>query len=619
MCGIIGYIGTKEKKQILLNGLKELEYRGYDSAGFAVLENVTNVSNKHNPKNINIHAFKAVGKLANLESKTKDFISQGFGLGIAHTRWATHGKPTEINAHPHTGEFSYVVHNGIIENYKEIKAKLESLGHNFLSQTDTEVIVHLFEENLKSAKNPNEAFSKTASALKGAYSILLISKIAPQEIFYAKNAAPLIIAKDNKNGEIYFASSDAPLIGLVDEVVYLEDGSYGSSLDFDSLKPKKPLNFSKSYAQKEGFRYFMEKEIYEQEKVLLETMMGRVGGEVNGFVCLDELESILGNSKGKSKSSIRFSQITICACGTSYHAALVGKYLLERKAKIRTNVVLASEFRYAKPILSQDELFIVISQSGETADTLEALKLAKSSGLDTLAICNVDNSSIVRESKASILTRAGIEKGVASTKAFATQVMVLWILSVYLGKIKGVIDSKELKQESTSMLKAVQATKVTPALHERIKRLSKRYLHGHGFFFIGRDVFYPLALEGALKLKEISYLHAEGYASGEMKHGPIALVDCNLFTIALMPKHLLYDKICSNVEELSARDATICAICQDDFALADDCIKIPPLQSYMEEFFSMMVALQLLSIEVAIRLGNDVDMPRNLAKSVTVE
>ncbi|MGX3044260.1 glutamine--fructose-6-phosphate transaminase (isomerizing) [Helicobacter sp. T3_23-1056] len=634
MCGIIGYVGKKEKKEILLNGLKELEYRGYDSAGFAVLEN-TDKNKAH------IHAFKAVGKLINLESKTKDFSSNGFGLGIAHTRWATHGKPTEINAHPHTGEFSYVVHNGIIENYKEIKTELESSGHSFLSQTDTEVIVHLFEENLKIAKTPREAFEKTASRLKGAYAILLISKVAPNEIFYAKNAAPLIIGKsyaknsdkkDNTNAEIYFASSDAPLIGLVDEVVYIQDGSYGSSLDFDTLTPKKPLSISKSYAQKDGFRYFMEKEIYEQEKVLLETMMGRVGGEVDGIICLDELEALgiksidfsktSDKSKTKSKNcdnAIKYSQITICACGTSYHAALVGKYLLEREAKIRTNVVLASEFRYAKPILSNDELFVAISQSGETADTLEALKLAKSSGLDTLSICNVDNSSIVRESKATILTRAGIEKGVASTKAFATQVMVLWIFSAYLGKIKGEIDSSGLKKQASIMLKAVQATKVTPSLHEKIKRLSKRYLHGHGFFFIGRDVFYPLALEGALKLKEISYLHAEGYASGEMKHGPIALVDSNLFTIALMPKHLLYDKICSNVEELSARDATICAICQDDFALADDCIRIAPASSYMEEFFSMMIVLQLLSIEVAIRLGNDVDMPRNLAKSVTVE
>lgn len=591
MCGIVGYIGKNEKKEIILNGLKELEYRGYDSAGMAIL------------KGENLNYFKAAGKLSNLQDKARDFTSSGFGLAIGHTRWATHGKPTEINAHPHNTESSSVVHNGIIENYKEIKEDLESKGHVFLSQTDTEIIVHLFEENLKNLDSPKEAFNQTIKLLKGAFAILLITKVAPDIIFFAKKNAPLIIGK-GKDG-IYFSSSDAPLIGLVDSVVYLEDNACGDSSEFDKLEPKVPLSINRSYAQKEGFRFFMEKEIYEQERVLLETLMGRVG---QGRVHLEEIEN-LGE----------FSEISICACGTSHNAALVGKYLLERKAKIRTNVAIASEFRYAEPILKKDELFIVISQSGETADTLEALKLAKSQGLKTLAICNVDNSSIVREADFSILTRAGIEKGVASTKAFATQIMALWILAVNLGKKYGVLSESEVKKEEEQMINAINATKVDPNMHERIKRLSKRYLHGHGFFFIGRDVFYPLALEGALKLKEISYLHAEGYPSGEMKHGPIALVDSNLFTLALMPKHLLYDKIKSNVEELSARDATICAISQDPFSLADDEITISKLNGYMEEFFAMMVALQLLALEIAVRLGNDVDMPRNLAKSVTVE
>lgn len=592
MCGIVGYIGKAEKKQLILNGLKELEYRGYDSAGMAILADDT------------LHSFKAVGKLKNLEHKMEHFSSSGFSVAIGHTRWATHGKPTEINAHPHSGEFSCVVHNGIIENYKEIKDSLLQKGHHFLSQTDTEIIVHLFEEHAKTLP-PKQAFEQTIKQLKGAFAILLITKLEPNVIFYAKHTAPLIIGK-GKDG-IYFGSSDAPLIGLVDEVVYLEDDVIGDSSEFEGLSPKVSLPQNKTFAQKEGFRYFMEKEIYEQERVLLETMMGRVG---EGDVKFDEIDKDLFN---------QFDEITICACGTSYNAGLVGKYLLERKAKIRTNVTIASEFRYAKPILRKNELFIAISQSGETADTLEAIKLAKAQGLKILAICNVDNSSIVRESNYTILTRAGIEKGVASTKAFATQVMVLWMLSVFFGKHKGVIDEKGLLSEERAMVGAISATKVESSLHERIKRLSKRYLHGHGFFFIGRDVFYPLALEGALKLKEISYLHAEGYASGEMKHGPIALVDSNLFTVALMPKHLLFDKISSNVEELSARDATICAICQENFALADDVILIPKAQSYMEEFFSMMVALQLLALEIAIRLGNDVDMPRNLAKSVTVE
>ena len=598
MCGIVGYIGNNEKKQILLNGLKELEYRGYDSAGIAVLSQDE------------LYTFRAVGKIEALESKCKDFSSSNFGVAIGHTRWATHGKPTEANAHPHIAAFSNVVHNGIIENYQEIKQDLESKGHCFLSQTDTEVIVHLFEEQLKDTADCLKAFEASIAKLKGAFAILLITKKAPDCIFYAKNGSPLIIGKSaTHTEEIYFVSSDAPLIGLVDKVVYLEDGDMGVMKmgAFSSLKGAKKLEGTKSYAQKEGYRYFMEKEIYEQHKVLLETMMGRVS---EGDIILDEIEPHFFDD---------ITSISICACGTSYHAGLGAKYLFERLAKIKTNVLIASEFRYAQPVMNKNELFIVISQSGETADTLEALKLAKKNGLKSLAICNVDNSSIVRESHISLLTRAGIEKGVASTKAFATQIMLLWILSVYIGKLRGHIAPDSLKSHITQMINAAKITEVDSHIHEHIKRLSKRYLHGHGFFFIGRDIFYPLALEGALKLKEISYLHAEGYPSGEMKHGPIALADAELFTLALMPRHLLFDKIKSNVEELSARGATICAVSSEAIKGVDDMILIPHTQSYMEEFFVMMVALQLFALEIAVRLGNDVDMPRNLAKSVTVE
>ena len=598
MCGIIGYIGDNEKKQIILNGLKELEYRGYDSAGLAVL-----AQNE-------IHNFKAVGKIVNLENKCKDFSSVGFGIGIGHTRWATHGKPSESNAHPHFAEFSSVVHNGIIENYMQIKQELETSGHKFVSQTDTEVIVHLFEENLKAHKTPMQAFEKTISRLSGAYAILLITKAAPNFVFYAKKGSPLIIGKgEGTNEGIYFSSSDAPLVGLVQKVCYLEDGAVGSidSDGFENLQGIVALNATKSYAQKDGYRFFMEKEIYEQHKVLLETMMGRVSDEFIGF---EEVEKEFFED---------IDEITICACGTSYHAGLSAKYLLERESKIKCNVVFASEYRYAEPVMRKNELFVCVSQSGETADTLEALKLAKKHGLKSLAICNVDNSSIVRESDRCVLTRAGIEKGVASTKAFATQVMALWILSVYVGFVRGVIKKEAFKTYAQTMLKASKLTKVDSKLHDRLKRLSKRYLHGHGFFFIGRDVFYPLALEGALKLKEISYLHAEGYPSGEMKHGPIALADSELFCLALMPKHMLFEKIKSNVEELGARDSTICAICADEVEGADDMIYIPHTAHYMEEFYAMMVVLQLLALEISVKLGNDVDMPRNLAKSVTVE
>jgi glucosamine--fructose-6-phosphate aminotransferase (isomerizing) len=602
MCGIVGYIGEKNSKEILLDGLKELEYRGYDSAGIAIVEKDA------------IHHYKAVGKLENLKEKTKELNPKGFSIGIGHTRWATHGNPTELNAHPHLGEFSYVVHNGIIENYKELKDALMSEGVRFLSQTDTEVIVHQYEKNFKEIGNEFGAFKKTIKELKGAYALLLITKSDDKKIFFAKNGSPLIVGDDG--GEIYFGSSDAALLGKAKEVIYLNDGEYGYvtkkqiKLFLDDKEidlEKKPLIGDKISAQKGGFRFFMEKEIYEQSEVLSDCILGRA---LDDRIYFEELEENFFDG---------INAIKICACGTSYHSALATSYLFERVSKIPTNVEIASEFRYKKPLLKDDTLFIVISQSGETADTLEALKMAKKAGLKTLAICNVDNSSIVRESDFSILTRAGIEKGVASTKAFATQVMVLWMLCLYIAKYKNNIEKDKLIKEITVIKHIPNIVVVEDKLHQKLKRLSKRYLHGHGFFFIGRDIFYPLALEGALKLKEISYLHAEGYPAGEMKHGPIALADSKLFTIALMPKTLHYDKVKSNVEELSARDATILAISPKEFELADDFIKTSTQTHPMAEFFEMMIITQLLALEISIRLGNDVDMPRNLAKSVTVE
>ncbi len=602
MCGIVGYVGKKEKKEILLDGLQELEYRGYDSAGIAVIK-ADKLSN-----------FKAIGKLKNLRDKTKDFNSDGFGISIGHTRWATHGKPTELNAHPHRGEHSYVVHNGIIENYQELKKELQDEGVLFLSQTDTETIVHLFEKYYGITSDPFDAFEKTIERLEGAYATLLITKSAPKTIFFAKNGSPMLIGFDKE--EIYFASSDTPIIGKASEVYYLEDGDYGYAQDgevvlFDNKGvksfQKQPLATDKAMAQKDGYRFFMEKEIYEQSSIISDTMIGRVDDKE---IIFDELDNSFFDG---------INAIKICACGTSYHAALTSSYLFERLSKIHCDIEIASEFRYKEPLLDSQTLFITISQSGETADTLEALKMAKRAGLRSLSICNVDNSSIVRESDTAILTRAGIEKGVASTKAFATQVMVLWMLSLHLADRRQTISPDKRVIELDAMRHTPKALLITETLHGKLHRLSKRYLHGHGFFFIGRDIFYPLALEGALKLKEISYLHAEGYPAGEMKHGPIALADSELFTIALMPKTMLYDKIKSNVEELSARDATILAISPEPFELADDFIQTQQSTHPMLEFFEMMVVTQILALEISIRLGNDVDMPRNLAKSVTVE
>lgn len=600
MCGIVGYIGKKETTRILLDGLKELEYRGYDSAGIAVL------------KNDRIDVFKALGKLVNLEEKVNATASTGYELGIGHTRWATHGKPTELNAHPHLGEYSYVVHNGIIENYKELKEELTSKGHKFVSQTDTEVIVHLFENFYNQLNDTKKAFQNTISRLEGAFSILLITKADPKKIFFFKHGSPLIVAKGNEKEEVLFSSSDAPLIGLASSVVYLEDGVGGiasaESIEFfNDNYSWSSLPTSKQFAQKDGYRFFMEKEIYEQSSVVSDCMLGRIK---DNEILFDEIEKSIIDG---------INEIKICACGTSYHAGLTASYLFERLSKVKCNVEIASEFRYKEPLLTKDTLFIVISQSGETADTLEALKMAKNAGLKTLVVCNVDNSSMTRVADATILTRAGIEKGVASTKAFSTQTVVLWMMALFFAKAKNVISNETMQQELHTLREVPKTLCISDKIHEKMKRLSKRYLHGHGFFFIGRDVFYPLALEGALKLKEISYLHAEGYPAGEMKHGPIALADPELFTIALMPQNLLYDKIKSNVEELSARDSTICAISPLDFDLADDFVKINKTDHYMLEFFEMLVVLQLFSMEISIRLGNDVDMPRNLAKSVTVE
>ncbi len=588
MCGIVGCIGVDNPLKYLIEGLKELEYRGYDSAGVAVKDENELV------------VIKAVGKLKNLEEKVKNYKFKNPKFGIGHTRWATHGKPTEINAHPHKGEFAAVVHNGIIENYQELKDFLIKEGVNFVSQTDTEVIVKMFEYLYEG--DVFEAFKKTLEKLEGAYAVLLITK-NEEKIYFAKKGSPLIVAK--KDEKIYFASSDAPLVGNAGVAHYLEDGEYGYAdtkihlfRDECEISPfYKTLPESKESAKKSGFRFYMEKEIYEQYDVLKENTLGRNTPEGIKF---DELEREFFEG---------IDNIIISACGTSYHAGLTGKYLLERDAKIRVDVEVASELRYRSPLLKKDTLFIVISQSGETADTLETLKMAKKAGLKTLALCNVDNSSIVREADRTILLRAGIEKGVASTKAFATQVMTLWMLSNYLA----------CKKEYDAINEAIEVTKVDNALHEKIKRLSKRYMHGHGFFYIGRDIFFPLALEGALKLKEISYIHAEGYPAGEMKHGPIALADPELYVVALLSKNILFEKTKSNIEELVARDATVLTVSSEYIEMTDDFIRINECSHPMVEFFEMMVITQLLAMEVAIRTGNDVDMPRNLAKSVTVE
>jgi glucosamine--fructose-6-phosphate aminotransferase (isomerizing) len=603
MCGIVGHLGYKPTKEFLLNGLKEMEYRGYDSSGITILHNKS------------FSTFKSVGKLQNLLKKIpKTEEVKSFNIGIGHTRWATHGKPTLENTHPHSGKNTQIVHNGIIENYISLKKELEKKGYFFNSQTDTEVIVHLFEELLKKYKEPFVAFKNTINKLEGSYSILLINNSEKDKIFFSKNGSPLIIGiKDNDK---YFSSSESALIEHCDSIHHCLDHEIGfvCSKSIYIEKDNIIIDFkndnisqSKIDTQKDGYDTFTEKEIHEQTNIIKDTISGRI---LDNKIFFEEL----GENFFKD-----INEVTICACGTSYHSALVASYLIERNSKIKCNVEYGSEYRYREPFLDKKNLFISISQSGETADTLESLKMCSKFGQKTLTICNTNNSSMTQISEKTILTRAGIEKGVASTKAFSTQVLVLWMISLQIGQEKGTIPPSKLIVEIDNIKKVSKSLIVDKNIHEKCKRLSKRYLHGHGFFFIGRDVFYPLALEGALKLKEITYLHAEGYPAGEMKHGPIALADPELFTIALMSKNIQYDKIKSNVEELSARDSTICSISSEDFELADDFIKINETNHYMLDFFEMLVCMQLLSIELAKRLDKDIDMPRNLAKSVTVE
>jgi len=611
MCGIIGYAGTRDVVPVLIGGLKKLEYRGYDSAGIAV------VDGSH------VDVVRAEGKLSNLEAKLSEKpLSGTFGMG--HTRWATHGKPNENNAHPHrdcTGAI-VVIHNGIIENFLPLKQRLQKAGHEFKTETDTEVVAHLIEENMKDGTKFVDAAKKMLKELDGHYALVMIDGNEPGTIIAAKHGPPLVIGLgDNEN---IVASDVAPLLAYTRDIIYLEDGEYAivdqknvSVFGHDDEKveraPKRIL-WDAVMAEKEGYRHYMLKEIHEQPRAVRDTFTGRMFEE-SGEIFFNDLQFT-----PDEWSKIR--KVHVIACGTSWHSGLVGKFLLEDAARIPIEVDYGSEYRYRNPIIDESTLVIGVTQSGETADTIAGMQEAKKRGAKLITICNVIGAAATRMSDGVIYTNAGPEIGVASTKAFTTQLTAFYLLSLYIRQLRGGdLDDRRFAMHELSVIPH-KIEDILAKQEKHIEALAHKYSKSQDFLFLGRGVHYPIALEGALKLKEISYIHAEGYPAGEMKHGPIALIDENLPVVAIATHSPVYDKVVSNLQEVKARDGKLIVICDegDDAvkALADDVIEIPwtiePLQPILT-----VVPTQLLAYYIALRRGCDVDQPRNLAKSVTVE
>ena len=617
MCGIVGYIGPRKAVPIILDGLKRLEYRGYDSAGIAVLEEGDCLAVR-----------RASGKLRNLEDVLKLSPVDG-PYGIGHTRWATHGRPTEENAHPHRdchGDI-VVVHNGIVENYLTLKHQLMEEGHRFCTETDTEVIAHLVEKYFDG--NLENAVRDAVRQLAGVFALSVISRKDPGKIVAARLGPPVVVGLGD--GE-YFVASDVPaILSYTRDMFFLADGDVavltrdGVHLtDFNGRPVKRQVShilWDPIMAEKGGYKHFMLKEIFEQPRAVRDTTLGRVGQE-SGRIFLDEMDISL-------KEFREFRQVRIVACGTSWHAALAGKFMIERLARIPVEVDYGSEFRYRDPIVGRDTLTVVISQSGETADTLAAQREAKQKGSKTLAICNVVGSMITREASGTIITHAGPEIGVASTKAFTGQLTALFLLAMYLGQVREVLDA-ETSRSLVDQLLRLPAQLEEILRHDSIyEELTKILFRSTDFLYLGRGVHFPIALEGALKLKEISYIHAEGYPAGEMKHGPNALIDENLPTVVLATRapgdeasRILYEKTLSNIQEVKAREGLVIAVaCEGDEEVgktAHHVISIPATHELLLPILEV-VPLQLLAYHIAVRRGCDVDQPRNLAKSVTVE
>ncbi len=612
MCGIVGYVGPRRVVPIVLEGLKHLEYRGYDSAGIVFLEDD------------GLHKYRSEGKLANLV-EIMDEVDTRSRIGMGHTRWATHGAPSEENAHPHsdcTGEL-VVVHNGIIENYIQLRNLLRDKGHVFTSETDTEVLAHLIEEYLDG--DLVQAVTLAMQDVVGAYALGVMWAQEPDKIVAVRNQSPLVLGVKEGGGS--FMASDVPaLLPYTNKVVYLEDGDMAilteDSCDIFSLadgsprdRPVQKILWNAGMAEKSGYRHFMLKEIFEQPQAITSTLRGRLEVET-GVVNLPEI----GLSDGELQS---INRIFLVACGTSWHAALVAKYWLEKWVRIPVEVDIASEFRYRTLLLDEHVMVIPISQSGETADTLAGLRLAKELGAKVISICNVLGSTITRESHGTIYTHAGPEIGVASTKAFTSQLAALFLLTMYMGQVRQSIEpavARELGQGLLELPGIIEQE--LPRLHDELEVLAEEFVDSRDFLYLGRGIHFPIALEGALKLKEISYIHAEGYAAGELKHGPIALIDKDMPVLALTPPNEVYSKVISNVEEVKARHGRLILVGHHDNGdlaeIADDCIFLPTVHPELQPIL-YTIPLQILSYHIARLRGCDVDQPRNLAKSVTVE
>mgnify|MGYP000383946987 FL=1 len=614
MCGIVGYLGNKEAYPILIKGLRRLEYRGYDSAGVAII-------NDDNQLNV----YKTIGKVSDLEDFCKDKNISGH-VGIAHTRWATHGVPSSKNAHPHFSESKdlAIIHNGIIENYSVIKRNLISNGVSFRSDTDTEVLIQLIEY-VKKKKNLDllTAVQLSLHQVIGAYAIAILDKNNPNQIIAARKQSPLVVGVGEN--EFFLGSDASPIIEYTDKVVYLDDGNIAVIRSDEGLKVVNIFNrelnpeiqtvdLNLGQIEKGGFPHFMLKEIFEQPECLKNCMRGRVNDDNSNIT----LSAILDNKE----KLLNAKRIIIVACGTSWHAGLIGKYLIENFCRIPVTVEYASEFRYSNPVVTENDVVIAISQSGETADTLAAIEVAKRNGAFVYGICNVVGSSIPRATDSGSYIHVGPEIGVASTKAFTGQVTVLAMFALALAKEKDIIDKRQYSEIIKELWTLPEKMKTVLELNNRIAELSRIFTYAHNFLYLGRGYSYPVALEGALKLKEISYIHAEGYPAAEMKHGPIALIDSDMPVVVIATHNKMYEKVLSNIQEIKARQGKVIALVSkgDDTIsrIADEVIELP---STMECFESLIdvIPLQLLAYHVAVCKGKNVDQPRNLAKSVTVE